>query len=423
MKIAVIGTGIAGNVAAYQLAKQHQVSVFEANDYVGGHTHTHDIDWQGQEYAIDTGFIVFNERTYPNFIGLLDTLEVPFETTEMSFSMKDGNSGLEYCGSSLNAMFSQRRNLLSPKFYRMIYDILRFNRSALREITTQSCDLSFGEFLRKGKYSKQFIEHYIVPMGAAIWSTDPGLMEDFPAEFFIRFFHNHGLLTVRDQPQWFVVSGGSRQYLAPLCNSFKQHIKLNSAIESITRSADAVTIQAHGKSPETFDAVFIATHSDQALEMLSDPSPLEAQVLGAIKYQYNQAVLHTDESVLPTNRRAWGAWNYHLAKHSSEPSPQRVALTYNMNILQNIDAPVQFCVTLNNDSAIDPAKIIKRIDYHHPLFTQESVQAQSRQKDLNGTLGTYYCGAYWGNGFHEDGVRSAQAAVAQFEQQLAVQAK
>ena len=423
MKIAVIGTGIAGNVAAYQLAKQHQVSVFEANDYVGGHTHTHDIQWQGQEYAIDTGFIVFNERTYPNFIDLLDTLEVPFEATEMSFSLKNDNSGLEYCGSSLNAMFSQRRNLLSPKFYRMIYDILRFNRSALREITTQSGDLSFGEFLRKGNYSKQFIEHYIVPMGAAIWSTDPALMEDFPAEFFIRFFHNHGLLTVRDQPQWFVVSGGSRQYLAPLCNSFKQHIKLNSAVESITRTAHAVTLQVRGEEPETFDAVFIATHSDQALKMLADPSSLETQVLGAIKYQFNQAVLHTDESVLPANRRAWGAWNYHLAKHSPEPSQQRVALTYNMNILQNIDAPVQFCVTLNNDSAIDPAKIIKRIDYHHPLFNQDSVQAQSRQQEINGTLGTYYCGAYWGNGFHEDGVRSAQTAVAQFEQQHAVQAK
>lgn len=415
MKIAIIGTGIAGNVAAYHLSKQHQVTVFESNAYVGGHTHTHDIHWQGVDYAIDTGFIVFNQRTYPNFIKLLKTLDVRFEKTDMSFSVKNSQSGLEYNGRSLNALFAQRSNIVKPGFYRMITDILRFNREALVALEHGIGEISLGCFLRKGRYSKQFVSQYIVPMGAAIWSTDPQLMLDFPAEFFIRFFHHHGLLTVMNQPQWYVIKGGSREYLRPLIKPFKENIRLGSAVRSISRDANKVQIQVQGQPIETFDAVFIATHSDQALNLLSDASDNERSVLGAIKYQRNEAILHVDHTVLPTRRRAWGAWNYHLAEGQSQ-----VALSYNMNILQNIEAPVPFCVTLNSSGAIDPSKIIKRLNYEHPLFTTAGVAAQQRQVEINGVQNTYYCGAYWRNGFHEDGVVSALNAIKHFEDRQAI---
>jgi predicted NAD/FAD-binding protein len=411
MKIAVIGTGIAGNVAAYHLNKQHDITVFEANDYVGGHTHTHDVEWGGKHYAVDTGFIVFNEKTYPNFIALLDELGVVAQPTAMSFSVKSQQNGLEYNGRSLNTLFAQRSNLLNLSFHRMIRDILRFNREAPLSLKKGEAEIGLGEFLRHGGYSQMFIDHYIIPMGAAIWSTDAEQMQEFPARFFIRFFHNHGLLSVTDRPQWYVIQGGSREYVKPLIRSFEDCIRLKSPVDWIRRLPTHVEVKPVNGPAEKFDHVFIATHSDQALAMLTDATKSEQEVLGAIRYQQNEAVLHTDHTILPRRKLAWAAWNYHLL---AEPQ-ERVAVTYNMNILQGLDAPVQFCVTLNNSKSIHRHSVIKRITYEHPVYTQDSVAAQQRQREINGVNRTFFCGAYWRNGFHEDGVVSALNAIEHFD--------
>lgn len=412
MKIAIIGSGIAGNVAAYHLHKDHDITLFEANDYVGGHTHTHTIEWQDRQLSIDTGFIVFNYRTYPNFTRLLDELQVPVQPSNMGFSVKCETTGLEYNGNNLNSLFAQRRNLLRPSFHRMLRDILRFNRQAPSLL--QSCDdsLSLGDYLQQQAYGHEFIERYIIPMGAAIWSTDPARMQTFPAYSFVRFFHNHGLLSVADRPTWYVIKGGSNQYVKKLIQPFRDRIRLNSRVESIRRFPGHVEITPRNQPTECFDAVFIASHSDQALAMLSDATKQEQEILGAIPYQENTAVLHTDKTILPERRLAWAAWNYHLLQESSS----RVALTYNMNILQGLDTPEQFCVTLNNDSAIDESRIIKRMRYHHPVYTPTGMAAQQRQKEINGTNRTYFCGAYWRYGFHEDGVVSALNAIKHFNE-------
>lgn len=412
MKIAIIGTGIAGNVAAYHLCKEHDVTVFEANDYVGGHTHTHDIVWQERHYAIDTGFIVFNYKTYPHFTALLKELDVAVQPSSMSFSVKCEQTGLEYNGTTLNSLFAQRRNLFRPSFYRMIKDILRFNREAPALLASPQADISLYDFLQQGGYSRQFVDHYLIPMGAAIWSADPLQMYRFPAQFFIRFFHNHGMLSVDDRPQWHVIKDGSQSYVRKLIAPFADRIRTGAPVEAIFRYPGYVNIKVKGQAPERFDAVFIASHSDEALRMLMDASADEKAVLGAIPYQKNDAVLHTDQRVLPKHRLAWAAWNYHILPQQQD----RVALTYNMNILQSIAAPVQFCVTLNNTHAIDPDKIIRRITYSHPVFTPAGVAAQARQADINGINRTYFCGAYWRFGFHEDGVVSALNALQHFQE-------
>lgn len=413
MKVAVIGTGIAGNVAAYHLTKSHDVEVFEANDYIGGHTHTHDIEYEGKHYSVDSGFIVFNERTYPNFIQLLDELGVESCETEMSFSVKSEKTGLEYNGNSLNTLFAQRRNLVSPSFYRMIRDILRFNRQAPLDLESGCADLPLGQYLVQGQYSSQFIEHYIIPMGAAIWSSSLNQIYDFPARFFIRFFINHGLLQVHDRPRWFVIKGGSHAYVKKITASFRDRIHLNTPVEQVRRRFNHVEVKPKGRDWQYFDAVFFATHSDQALRLLDDPSDLEKEVLGAIRYQTNEAVLHTDSQMLPRRKLAWASWNYHLLRQGQQ---HPAAVTYYMNRLQHIDAPLDFCVTLNNSENINPARIIRRMSYDHPVFTAESVQAQQRQHEINGADRTYFCGAYWRNGFHEDGVVSALNAIKHFEE-------
>ena len=412
MKIAIIGSGIAGNVAAYHLHKDHEITLFEANHYVGGHTHTHTIEWQGRQYSIDTGFIVFNYRTYPNFTSLLNELAVPVQPSNMSFSVKSETTGLEYNGNNLNSLFAQRSNLLRPSFHRMLRDILRFNRHAPSLL--QNCDdsLSLGTYLQQEAYGQEFIQNYIIPMGAAIWSTDPQSMQDFPAHNFVRFFHNHGLLSVNDRPTWYVIKGGSNQYVKKLIQPFRDRIRLNTPIDCIQRFSTHVEITPRNQPAEPFDAVFIASHSDQALAMLNDATPLEQEILGAIPYQQNTAILHTDQNVLPKRRLAWAAWNYHLLPQN----PSRVALTYNMNILQGLDAPEQFCVTLNNDAAIDESRILKRMRYHHPVFTPAGMAAQLRQQEINGPKRTYFCGAYWRYGFHEDGVVSALNAIKHFNE-------
>ena len=412
MKIAIIGSGIAGNIAAYHLHKDHDITLFEANNYVGGHTHTHTIEWKDKQYSIDTGFIVFNYHTYPHFTRLLNELQVPVQPSNMSFSVKCENTGLEYNGNNLNSLFAQRSNLLRPSFHRMIRDILRFNRHAPSLLETCDDTLSLGAYLKQQAYCNEFIEHYIIPMGAAIWSTDPQRMQDFPAYNFVRFFHNHGLLNVTDRPTWYVIKGGSNQYVKKLIQPFRDRIRLNSPIASIRRFSTHVEITPRNQAAEHFDAVFIASHSDQALAMLTDATQQEQEILGAIPYQENTAVLHTDRTLLPKRRLAWAAWNYHLLPQQAT----QVALTYNMNILQGLDAADQFCVTLNNDSAIDESRIIKRMRYHHPVFTPKGMMAQQRQQEINGVNRTYFCGAYWRYGFHEDGVVSALNAIKHFNE-------
>lgn len=415
MKIAIIGSGIAGNVVAHRLHREHDITVFEAASHIGGHTHTHRVEQAGRSYQVDTGFIVFNDRTYPRFIALLNTLGVASQPSSMSFSVRDERSGLEYNGTTLNTLFAQRRNLLRPSFLGMIRDILRFNREAPALLATPQGELPLGQWLEDGRYGRAFITHYIVPMGAAIWSTDPVSMLAFPAKLFVRFLHNHGMLTVNDRPVWRTVRGGSARYVERLTDPFRHRIRLDTPVESIRRLPGSVIVTARGQTAERFDAVFLACHSDQALRLLADPSQAEHAVLGAIPYQRNEAILHTDTRLLPRKRLAWAAWNYHVLPQCDGP----VALTYNMNILQGLDAPDPFLVTLNRGDAIDPTKVIKRITYHHPLYTPASVAAQQRQREINGVLGTYYCGAWWRNGFHEDGVVSAEQALSHFEQDRA----
>lgn len=412
MKIAIVGTGIAGNVSAYHLAREHEITVYEADSRIGGHTNTLDVKLGGQSYAIDTGFIVFNERTYPNFIALVDQLDVDWQDSDMSFSVQHPGTGLEYKGSTLNSLFAQRSNLFRPSFYRMIREILRFNREAPNLLTNGDSEISLDAYLANNGYSREFIEHFIIPMGAAIWSAKPAVMGRMPAQFFVRFFHNHGMLSVNDRPVWRVIKGGSKQYLEKLVAGHRDRIRLNTPVESIRRLADHVEVKARGCEAECFDHVFMACHGNQSLQLLSDPSLEEETALSQFHYQSNEAVLHTDHSLMPKRRLAWAAWNYHIPVEEQE----RVALTYNMNILQRIQAPETFCVTLNHTNAIDPGKIIETIQYSHPVFTPEAVAAQKQHAAINGAQRTYYCGAYWRNGFHEDGVVSALAALEHFKQ-------
>jgi uncharacterized protein len=384
--------------------------VFEAASHIGGHTHTHTVEQQGKRFDVDTGFIVFNDRTYPHFIALLDALGVASRESSMSFSVRDEVSGLEYNGTSLNQLFAQRRNLIRPSFLGMLRDIVRFNREAPKLLTEAGGEIPLGKYLERERYGRAFIRHYIVPMGAAIWSTDARAMLAFPARFFVRFFANHGMLSVDDRPVWRTVAGGSARYVEKLSAPFRASIRLSTPVEWIRRFPGGALVKARGHSVSHFDAVFLACHSDQALALLTDATPAEREVLGAIPYQENEAVLHTDTRMLPQTRRAWAAWNYHVLPGRDD----RVALTYNMNILQGLDAPSPLLVTLNRTDAIDPDTIIKRIVYHHPLYTPAGVAAQSRHREVNGACSTYYCGAYWRFGFHEDGIVSALAALEHF---------
>ena len=417
MKIAIVGAGIAGNVAARELHREHDVIVFEAGRHVGGHSHTHEIEAHGRTWHVDTGFIVFNDRTYPHFTALLDALAVPSHESSMSFSVRDDIADLEYNGTSLDALFAQRRNLLRPSFLGMVRDILRFNREAPRLLDEPGGELPLGELLERGRYGRSFVDHYVVPMGAAIWSTDAASMMQFPARFFVRFLHNHGMLSVNDRPMWRTVRGGSARYVERLVAPFRDRIHLATPVEQVRRIPGGVIVTPRGCDAQRFDAVFLACHSDQALALLADPSPVEREVLAAIPYQANEAVLHTDARLMPRRRRAWAAWNYHV-----RPGGGPVALTYNMNILQRLDAPEPFLVTLNHTDVIDPRRVLRRMTYHHPLYTPASVAAQARHREIDGEHATYYCGAWLRNGFHEDGVASALAAVQHFRDDLAQRA-
>ena len=401
-RIAIIGTGISGLVAAHRLHHQFELTLFEKNDYIGGHTQTHNIEHLGRSYAIDTGFIVFNDWTYPEFIHLLEELGVRSQPSTMSFSVRCERTGLEYNGTNLNALFAQRRNLFSPRFYGMIRDILRFNREAPRFLENGDDQQTLGDFIRQGAYGSAFREQYIIPMGAAIWSAAPDAMLNFPARFFIRFFKNHGMLSVDERPIWRVIHGGSNRYIPPLVAPFRERIRLSTPVQAVERRSDRVTLQLSNGNREDFDRVIFACHSDEAYALLNDPSGQERKVMGGLRYQANETVLHTDTRMLPSRRLAWAAWNYHIPRKTSH----RVAVTYNMNILQGLKSDTTFCVTLNHFEDIDPAKVLKRITYHHPAYTPETLEAQALHGSISGVNRTYYAGAYWGFGFHEDGVRS-----------------
>lgn len=401
-KIAIIGAGISGLTAAYLLGRRHQVTLFEADTRLGGHTCTVPVSRSHGDYAVDVGFIVFNDRTYPHFNTLMDQLGIGRQDTEMGFAVSCERTGLEYCGRNLAGIFGQRRNLLSLTHWKMIRDILRFNREAASLLTAEEGEIPLGRYLRQAGYSERFITHYALPMGGAIWSCSEARMEDFPARFFVRFFDHHGLLTLNNRPQWHVVPGGSSRYLEKLLPAIKAHILPGTPVRRVTRQEESVTVVSTA-GEQVFDEVVFACHSDQALQLLADAGEAEHRHLSAIPYQDNDVVLHTDTRLLPQRQRVWSSWNALLPKAPGE----RIQVTYNMNMLQGISAPETFCVTLNATDRIDPARIISQHTFAHPVFTPEGMAARQAIRDGNGTRHTWFCGAWCRNGFHEDGVASA----------------
>jgi predicted NAD/FAD-binding protein len=400
MRIAIIGGGVAGLTCAHQLHREHEIVVFEAGDRAGGHANTVRVETDSARYDVDTGFIVFNDRNYPNFERLLAELGVATQPAPMSFGVSDG-AGFEYNSASPNGLFANRGHIFQPAFHRMIADLVRFNREA-RALLACDDDPSLREWLAAGEYSAGFVERLIVPQAAAVWSADPAQMWSFPARFLVEFFDNHGMFGLRGRPRWRSITGGSRSYVEALTRPWRERLRLSAPVTQVTRHPDHVAVSSPGNEAERFDAVVFATHADQALALLAEAGERERELLGAIPFQRNEAVLHTDRSLLPRRRRAWASWNYHL---DADPTG-RCTVTYHMNRLQSLRADREFCVTLNRTAEIDPARIIRKFDYAHPVFTPAGVDAQSRRAQISGQNRTHYCGAYWGWGFHEDGAAS-----------------
>ena len=397
MRIAVVGAGIAGSGAAWLLSRAHEVVLFEREARLGGHTHTHRVELQGREYAVDTGFIVYNPRHYPLFTRLLDELAVESQPTTMGFSMQDARSGLEYNATSLDALFCQRRNLLSPRFWTMVREILRFYREAPALLTQDGPGPTLGEYLARERYSALFVDAHLVPMACALWSSPTRAILEFPAKQLVRFMANHQMLEAGERPAWRVLRGGSSRYLDALQRGWRVQARAGSGVQRVRRAPEGVYVDE-----ERFDQVVLACHSDQALALLEAPTQAEREVLGALRYQANDTVLHTDARLLPRRRKAWAAWNAYLP---AEPG-ERCTVSYCMNLLQSLDAPEPLVVSLNRTHDIDPAKILARMSYAHPLQDHASVAAQARRADINGVDRIWYAGAYWGYGFHEDGLRS-----------------
>lgn len=404
MRIAIVGTGVSGLVAAHKLHPRHEIAVYESAARLGGHTNTVRVEAEDGTHHVDTGFIVFNDRNYPSFEALLEELGVASQPSHMSFSVSDGRGGFEYSGTP-RGLFARPSHLVSPTFLGMLRDWRRFNREARELIGMNGTAPSLGHWLEQKGFSRHFVERLIVPQAAAVWSADPAQMWSFPASFMAEFFNNHGMYSLRDRPRWRTVVGGSARYVAAISAPWRDRVRLAAPVRRIERLPDRVRIEAGGCESEEFDRVVIATHSDQALAMLADPSPAEREILGAIPYQPNEAVLHTDASAMPRRRAAWASWNFHLAEASRGST-----VTYWMNNLQRLRSRDDYFVTLNRGEAIDPAKVIRRISYDHPIYTKGGVAAQARHAEISGVRGTHYCGAYWGWGFHEDGVMSALRA-------------
>jgi uncharacterized protein len=410
MRIAIVGAGVSGMVAAHLLYPRHEIVVFEAGEHAGGHANTIRVDTAEQTHNVDTGFMVFNDRNYPNFERLLRQLDVAWQRSDMSFGVSDGRGDFEYNSASPNGLFAKRAHLLTPWFHRMIADLVRFNRTARELLSGSGGDISLGQWLAEQRFSEAFVQRLIVPQISAVWSADPHQMRSCPARFLAEFFDNHGMLGLTGRPRWRTVMGGSESYVRALIGPWRHCLRLGAAVQAIERRYDAVMVKPYGGEAERFDEVVIATHSDQALAMLADADPREHEILGAMPYQANEAVLHTDKRLLPRRRRAWASWNYHLL----ETPTARVTVTYHMNRLQSLKADRELCVTLNRTAAIDPQQVIRTIPYAHPVYTPEGVHAQGRYAEISGRNRTHYCGAYWGWGFHEDGVRSALAVGAHF---------
>ena len=403
-RIAIIGSGISGLTTAYLLHKSHEITLFEANDYIGGHTHTVKVAQGEQSYDIATGFIVCNDRNYPNFLKLMDKLNVGMQPTEMSFSVRNNPLGLEYNGHNLNTLFSQRRNLLRPKFYRLIRDILYFNKAAKKAIEEGVAEnITLDTFVTQQSLSDIFKNNYLLPMAAAIWSCSMEQAGEFPLHFFLKFFLNHGLLDIKNRPQWYAVKGGSKAYIDPMTSGFKDQIRLSTPVNSVVRDDSWIEVN-HATGKETFDQLVFACHSDQALDLLKNASIEEKAILGELLYQQNDVILHSDASLMPKKSLSWASWNF-LAGEQEHNDPTLV--TYCMNILQGIASDQPFLVSLNARHKIDPEKIIGEYDYTHPVYSVAGMKAQSRRNEISGVGRIHYCGAYWYNGFHEDGVRSA----------------
>jgi predicted NAD/FAD-binding protein len=402
MRIAIVGAGVSGLVAAHLLHREHEITVFESEDWIGGHTHTVEVQTSRGTLPVDTGFIVMNDRNYPVFTKLLEKLGVATKLSDMSFSVSDGGA-LEYSSTSLGGLFANPRHLASPGFARMLLDVRRFQREARTLLATPADDHgpSLAAYLERHRYSRPFIDHLLVPQAAAVWSADPRQMDSLPAKFLVEFFSNHGMLELRNRPKWSVVEGGSRAYVKALISPFADRVRTRTRVTGIARRRDHIEVSAGTAQP--FDRVVLATHSDQALSLIEDPTGAEREILGAIPYQPNEVVLHSDRSLLPKRRRAWASWNYHL-----HPEPAgRARVTYHMNRLQSLDADRELCVTLNHTAAVDPDRILGRWTYEHPVYTRKGVAAQRRRAEIDGVDRIHYCGAYWGWGFHEDGVVSA----------------
>ncbi|MGP1666154.1 MAG: NAD(P)/FAD-dependent oxidoreductase [Rhodanobacter sp.] len=402
MRIAVVGSGIAGLASAWLLSRQHEVTLFEANHYFGGHTHTHEVEQAGQRYRIDSGFIVHNPTQYPLLTAMFAQLGVASQSTTMSFSVHSEASGLEYNAATLDTLFCQRRNLLSPRFLGMVRDLTRFYREAPALLAQPDNTTTLGDYLVQHGYGAAFRDEHLIPMASALWSSPATQILQFPARYLVQFMANHQMLQISDRPQWRVVEGGSSTYVAALRAHWSVRERLNCAVRSIVRHADGISVDS-AVGIEHFDHVVLACHSDQALPLLTDATEREQSILGAMTYQANDTVLHTDASVLPRQRKAWAAWNAWLPQDPDAAC----TVSYCMNLLQGIESPEPFVVTLNRGEAIDPSKVLARMRYHHPVYTRASVQAQTRKAEIQGKQRTWFAGAYWGWGFHEDGMRSA----------------
>ncbi|MCA9200968.1 MAG: FAD-dependent oxidoreductase [Planctomycetales bacterium] len=412
MRIAIVGAGISGCLVSRILSTEHAVTVFEASQHAGGHAHTVDVDLEGVHYPVDTGFMVFNRKTYPNFCRLLEILGVDSQQSDMSFSIHCDRTQLEYQGSSLNGIFAQRANVLRPSFLRMLFDIVRFNGAGMAAARSKNLldGQSVGDFLADCGVGKAFLRQYLLPMASAIWSSTPRSILDFPACFMIGFFANHGLMQIRDRPQWRTIKGGAKQYVHALLAPIAERVRLGSPVKSVVRDEEGVTVELGDGETQFFDQVVFATHSDQALRMLAIPTTAERQVLGSIPYHANTAVLHTDIRMLPRRRRAWASWNYRIA----DTDDQNAIVTYDLSRLQQHASPKPILLTLNATDQVAPDSVIRSFDFQHPAFSVSAISAQRRLMEISGQNRTHYCGAYWGYGFHEDGVNSALAVAKHF---------
>ena len=410
MRIAVIGSGIAGLASAWLLSRRHEVTLYEANDYLGGHTHTHDIELDGRRYAVDTGFIVHNPAHYPLLTQLFDELGVASQPTTMSFAVHNEATGLEYNATSLDTLFCQRRNLLSPRFLGMVRDLFRFYREAPALLDGPHPGSALGDWLAEHRYGAAFRDEHLVPMASALWSSPPAQILAFPARYLVQFMANHQMLQVTGRPEWRVVRGGSATYVRALRSRWQVRERLHSPVRAVRRDVLGATVASDAGS-ERYDQVVLACHSDQTLALLADASERERAILGAIPYQRNDVVLHTDASLLPRRRKAWAAWNAFIPREPGTPC----TVSYCMNLLQGIASPAPFVVTLNRSEAVDPAKVLQRLCYHHPVYTHAAVAAQRRKAEIQGVNRTWFAGAYWGWGFHEDGMQSAVDVAAAFD--------